>query len=89
MYMPDSSRDIKGEVDTLGWELKKMHFMSKQLLISEIDKKYDELKMDSRNTVDLFDKVQHIFRLDCSRCQGPIAFNCWKTNKNKYVDFRV
>lgn len=56
--MVDTSRDLKGEVETLGWEIKKLHYQSSQLVTSANNTIYEELKLDTRNSINLFDKVQ-------------------------------
>ncbi|MFO0118458.1 MAG: hypothetical protein ACK521_12885 [bacterium] len=50
--------------------------------------RYEHMLIASSNTVYLFDKTMHYFKMECAGYLGPITFNCWHI-KNSFVDFKV
>lgn len=50
--------------------------------------RYEHLLIACPNTVYMFERHCHFFKLECSGYLGPITFNCWKF-KNVYVDFKA
>lgn len=77
----------KEKLEKMDWELRKLQFETKQLMTKPEDR-YEHLLIASTNTVYLFEKHFHFFKLECSGYLGPITFNCWKT-KNVYVEFKA